>query len=60
MPDGAVFAVPGEIPLSGEWGDYILAEHTDAMALAEGTVALSFSFDNIEHDQALFSKDASG
>ncbi len=60
LPEGAVFAVPGALPLSGERDDYVLVEHTDAMALDEGTVALTFAADDVNQHQALFSKDATG
>ncbi len=57
---GEVLRVHGQVPFSGERGDYLLAEHTDALALENGTVSLRFSANDVQQKQALFSKDAHG
>jgi Ca2+-binding RTX toxin-like protein len=60
LPSGAVFAVPGDVPLSGEEGDYVQVRHTSSMALAQGTIAFAFVANDVGRWQALFSKDAEG
>ncbi|MEM9352671.1 MAG: LamG-like jellyroll fold domain-containing protein [Planctomycetota bacterium] len=60
LAPGEVLRVPGEVPFSGERGDYLLVEHTEAVELENGTVSLRFSSNDVQDKQALFSKDASG
>ena len=60
LPDGAVFGFDGTHDFSGERGDHIEVEHTDRLALTDGTISLRFTADNVDERQALFSKDASG
>jgi len=40
--------------------DYVEVPHTDTLALANGTVAVSFNADDVSGRRTLFSKDASG
>ena len=56
----AVAGVPGASTFSGERGDYLEIDHSSVMALANGTVALTFNMDSTGGSKALFSKDASG
>ena len=41
-------------------GGHIEIEHSDDLALTDGTIALTFTADRVDGKQALFSKDASG
>jgi hypothetical protein len=60
LPPGAVFGVNGGLDLSGERGDHIEIAHDTSLELTEGTIALSFTADNIWGRHALFSKDFTG
>ena len=60
LPDDAVFGVFNEVHLSGEYGDHIEVAHDPAMQLSNGTIALSFTADDIWGRHALFSKDFTG
>ncbi|TWI93439.1 concanavalin A-like lectin/glucanase superfamily protein, partial [Roseibium hamelinense] len=55
-----VYTLAGDHGLSGEKGDYIQTEHSAALALAAGTIALTFTADTVEGRQGLFSKDGRG
>ena len=59
LPDG-IFGINSEVDFSGEHGDHIEVAHTADLELREGTIALSFTADNIWGRHALFSKDFSG
>ncbi|MEM9331638.1 MAG: LamG-like jellyroll fold domain-containing protein [Pseudomonadota bacterium] len=58
--DLPVFALPGSTEFLGNRGDEFTVEHTDALSLAQGTIAFSFTPDAISGRDALFSKDARG
>ncbi len=60
LPAGAVFGINNELNLSGEHGDHIEIAHNESFELSEGTIALSFTADNIWGTHALFSKDFTG
>ncbi len=60
LPAGAVFGINNELNLSGEHGDHIEIAHNESFELSEGTIALSFTPDNIWGTHALFSKDFTG
>ncbi|CTQ55747.1 hypothetical protein LP7551_04293 [Roseibium album] len=62
LPEGAtpVFAIAGALELNGSREGQIAIEHSEDMAISEGTIALSFQADRISGYDALFSKDASG
>ncbi|MEM8865696.1 MAG: LamG-like jellyroll fold domain-containing protein, partial [Planctomycetota bacterium] len=60
LPDGAVFAVGQELAFSGDKADALNIAHSDTLALAAGTFALSFQVDDATGRQTLFSKDHSG
>ena len=56
----AVAGVPGSQSFSGLEGDYLEIAHSPALALASGTIAMTFALDAIAGSKTLFSKDASG
>ncbi len=56
----AVAGIPGSQTFSGERGDYLELQHSDALALANGTIAMQFNLDATAGVNTLFSKDASG
>ncbi|MFK8033860.1 MAG: hypothetical protein AB8B94_06910, partial [Hyphomicrobiales bacterium] len=56
----AVGGIPGVQDFSGERGDHLELAHSDALALANGTLALSFTADDLNGTRALLTKDASG
>ncbi len=56
----AVAGIPGAQTFSGERGDYLEIAHSSNLALANGTIAMTFSMDSLSGAKALFSKDASG
>lgn len=58
--DGPVLELSDVVEFSGERGDHIEVEHDTSLALSEGTFALTFTADQVDEKQALFSKDASG
>ena len=60
--DGAapIGGLPGDRTYSGNRGDYVEIPHSSDLALANGTVALTFNMDSTGGSKALFSKDASG
>ena len=60
FPDGAVYALSQVMDFSGERGDHIDVAHSDSLELANGTIALTFTADNVDEFQGLFSKDAEG
>ncbi|WP_421982003.1 LamG-like jellyroll fold domain-containing protein [Roseibium sp.] len=62
LPEGMtpVFAIAGEMVLDGTRDGQIAIQHSEAMEIAEGTVAFSFTADTVSGWDALFSKDASG
>ena len=55
-----VYELAGPVALSGAKGNMVTVAHTDALALSNGTVALSFVADDVSGHQALFSKDWRG
>jgi len=57
---GVVLRAGGELLLSGENDDYLEVAHNADLELANGTVSLRFTADEVVGWQALFSKDASG
>ena len=57
-PD-SVFGVAGLLDFDGE-RDHIEVQHHDRLSLSEGTIALTFTADDVSGRHALFSKDASG
>ena len=57
---GMVLAVAGELDFSGEDGDHLEVPHDERLELNQGTIALSFTADDISGRHALFSKDYSG
>ena len=58
--DPIVFETTGPLQLTGESGDYVEVAHSDSLSVSDGAVTLSFTTDNVEVRQALFSKDGSG
>ena len=60
LAGGIVFRQEGELFFSGENDDYMLVEHNSDLAVANGSVALSFVADQVSGRHALFSKDAWG
>ena len=54
------FSIDQEIILTGSAEDSINIPHTNSLELESGTFALSFSVDDSESFQTLFSKDHSG
>ncbi len=56
----AVSGIPGSHTFSGERSDYLEIQHSDTLALANGTFALTFNADTVNGTRALFSKDARG
>ncbi len=57
LPSGAIFAVGQPLEFNVEEEEYIQVAHSDALALPSGTVALSFTTDDVSGRQTLFSKD---
>ena len=55
-----VFGIAGLFEFDGERGGEVVVEHSDSLALSEGTILFSFVADDITGRDALFSKDASG
>jgi len=55
-----VVAIVGNNKLGGTEGDYMDVGHSPSLALANGTISLSFSLDHLPGDVALVSKDQSG
>ena len=62
LPEGLtpVFAVAGPTVLSGEKGDAVQVDHTSSLALANGTIALTFTADDVSGHNGLFTKDGRG
>ena len=60
LPAGGVFGMLNEVEFSGEHGDHIEVAHSSDFELSEGTIALTFTADNIWGRRTLFSKDFSG
>ncbi|MEO0530612.1 MAG: LamG-like jellyroll fold domain-containing protein [Planctomycetota bacterium] len=60
LPDGAVFSAGQDLVFSGDREDYVEVEHSRAFDLDEGAFAVTFSVDEIDGRQTLFSKDHSG
>lgn len=58
LPTDGVFGVLNEIELVGEQGDHIEIAHDASMELANGTIEMTFTSDDIWGRHALFSKDA--
>ncbi|REK29935.1 MAG: hypothetical protein DWQ42_03275 [Planctomycetota bacterium] len=58
--DEPIFSLAGPVDFSGDGSDYELHPHTDALEIAEGTVSVRFTADEVEGWNALFSKDAHG
>ena len=59
-PKGAVLFAPGELTFSGENDDYAQIQHYNDLELTQGTVALTFTANEVSGQNALFSKDAHG
>lgn len=59
-PSSVVYRAPSELVFSGGPGEHVEVEHSQPLELAEGTVALTFTADNVSGRHALFSKDARG
>ena len=57
---GAVLHTGGDLYFSGERDDFVEIEHSEDLELANGTISFSFIANEVDHYQALFSKDASG
>ncbi|WP_415717692.1 LamG-like jellyroll fold domain-containing protein [Roseibium sp.] len=55
-----VFAIAGAIELNGSRDGQIAIEHSEELAISEGTIAFSFQADTLTGYDALFSKDATG
>jgi len=55
-----VLRVDGDLSFSGEDDDYLEVSHTPELALANGTIALTFTAQDVWGWHALFSKDAKG
>ena len=60
LPDGAVFGMLQDVELSGESEDHIEVAHSETLELSEGTIAMTFTADNVFGRHALFSKDYTG
>ena len=60
LPDGAIFSVGQELVLNAEQEQFIDVPHSESLELESGTFALSFSVDDPQERQTLFSKDHSG
>jgi hypothetical protein len=60
LPDGGVLGVLQEVEFSGEEGDHIEVAHSADLELTEGTIAMTFTADNVFGRHALFSKDFTG
>jgi hypothetical protein len=58
LPEGGVFGLLNEVDFSGE--DHIEVMHNAGLELSEGTIALSFTADDVFGRHALFSKDFTG
>ncbi|MEO1496527.1 MAG: LamG-like jellyroll fold domain-containing protein [Planctomycetota bacterium] len=59
LPEGAVFSTGQPLVFNGETGDAISVASTDAFALDEGAIVATFSVDDPQERQTLFSKDHS-
>ena len=57
---GMVLSIPGAVSFSGENDEYVQIEHYSGLELSDGTIAFSFTADEVSGWNALFSKDASG
>ncbi|WP_420414759.1 LamG-like jellyroll fold domain-containing protein [Roseibium sp.] len=60
LHNSAVYTIAGPTDFSGERGDYLQAAHSEALALANGTISLTFAADTVEGSRTLFSKDGRG
>ena len=60
LPPGAVFGMLNVVDFTGEWLDHVEVHHREDLALAEGTIALTFTADDVFGSHALFSKDGYG
>ena len=60
VDDGVAFFVPGAREFSGDEGDFDLYPHTSDLELTDGTISFTFTVEETDGWQALFSKDAQG
>jgi len=60
LPGGATFAIPRALVFTGENDNQLEVGHFAGLAQADGTIALSFTADDIGGANALFSKDYGG
>ena len=60
LPEGATFAVGQELQLDGEQEEYVNIPHGELLELESGTYAMTFSVEDAQERQTLFSKDHTG
>ncbi len=60
LPQNAIFATGQTLLFDAEEKEYVQVEHNETLALESGSIALSFTAEETQGRQTLFSKDHSG